>query len=122
MEPTMRIEQSGVGNHTNNQTGTVAPGAPAAAHSSQTKVAGTGSNPASVSAPAAASGITGASNPVPSSGRVMEFMIDPESGKHVVKIMDSASHELIRQIPMEEVLALARSLDQLKGMLLYAKA
>jgi flagellar protein FlaG len=118
----MRIEQLGMGNHTNNQTGTVAPGAPAAAHSSQTKVAGTGSNPDSISAPEAASRVTGTSNPVPSGGRVMEFMIDPESGKHVVRIMDSASHEMIRQIPMEKALVLARSRDQLKGLLLYTKA
>jgi flagellar protein FlaG len=52
----------------------------------------------------------------------MEFTIDPESGNHIVKIMDSASRELIRRIPMGEALALARSLDQLKGLLLYAKA
>jgi flagellar protein FlaG len=122
MESAMRIEQSGMGNHTNNQTGTVAPGASGAAHASQTNVAGTGSNPASVSAPEAASRAMRTGNPVPSDGRVMEFMIDPESGKHVVKIMDSASHEVIRQIPMEEALALAKSLDQLKGLLLYAKA
>jgi flagellar protein FlaG len=51
----------------------------------------------------------------------MEFTIDPDSGKQVVRIMDCTSNELVRQIPMEEVLARAKSLDQLKE-LLHAKA
>jgi flagellar protein FlaG len=122
MEPTMRIEHLGMGNHVNNQTGNVAPGAPAAAQSRQDESARTGFDPAAVPASEAASRVMEASNPLQSANRVMEFTIDPESGKHVVKIMDSASRELIRQIPMEEALALARSLDQLKGLLLYAKA
>ncbi len=51
-----------------------------------------------------------------------EFSIDADSGRAVVKIFDSATRELIRQMPMEEMLALAKSLDQLKGLLLHAKA
>jgi flagellar protein FlaG len=52
----------------------------------------------------------------------LEFSIDPDSGRAVVKIFDNATRELVRQIPMEEMLALAKSLDQLKGLLLHAKA
>jgi flagellar protein FlaG len=40
----------------------------------------------------------------------------------VVKIIDSATRDLVRQIPMEEMLVLAKSLDQLKGLLLHTKA
>ena len=50
----------------------------------------------------------------------LEFSIDPDSGRAVVKIFDTATRELVRQMPMEEMLALAKSLDQLKGLLLHA--
>jgi flagellar protein FlaG len=40
----------------------------------------------------------------------------------VVKITDRATGELVRQIPMEEMLALAKSLDRLQGLLLQTKA
>jgi flagellar protein FlaG len=50
----------------------------------------------------------------------LEFSIDPDTGRAVVKIFDTATRELVRQMPMEEMLALAKSLDQLKGLLLHA--
>ncbi|MDN5882467.1 MAG: flagellar protein FlaG [Nitrosospira sp.] len=52
----------------------------------------------------------------------LEFSVDPETGRAVVKIIDSATQDLVRQIPMEEMLDLARSLDQIKGLLLHAEA
>ena len=44
--------------------------------------------------------------------RNLEFSIDKESGNLIVKIIDAQTHEVIRQIPREEVLVLARSIDQ----------
>lgn len=52
----------------------------------------------------------------------LEFNTDAETGKVIVKIMDSTTGELIRQIPMEEMLVLARSLDRLQGLLLRTTA
>ncbi len=52
----------------------------------------------------------------------LEFHTDAETGRVVVKIIDSATGELVRQIPMEEMLALAKSLDRLQGLLLKTKA
>jgi flagellar protein FlaG len=52
----------------------------------------------------------------------LEFHTDAETGKVVVKITDNATGELVRQIPMEEMLALAKSLDRLQGLLLQTKA
>ncbi len=40
--------------------------------------------------------------------RDLQFSVDEESGRNVVKVIDSKSKEVIRQIPSEEVLALAR--------------
>jgi flagellar protein FlaG len=65
--------------------------------------------------------------------RDLNFSLDEDSGKMVVKIIDSESQELVRQIPPDELLALARRLqqmaqeqsasgDQLKGLLLTTKA
>jgi flagellar protein FlaG len=42
--------------------------------------------------------------------RNLQFSIDKESGRTVIKVIDSDSEEVIRQIPPEEVLALARRL------------
>ena len=113
----MRIEQPG----TATQIGTAAPGVPAAMQSRETEGAKTAASSASMRGPESASPMKTTHDPAQPAKRVMEFTIDPDSGKQVVKIMDSASHELVRQIPMEEALALAKSLDQLKGLLLYTK-
>ena len=51
-----------------------------------------------------------------------DISIDKESGRVVVKIIDSATQELVRRIPMEEMLVLAKALGRLKGLLLYTKA
>jgi flagellar protein FlaG len=52
----------------------------------------------------------------------LEFHTDAETGRVVVKITDTATGKLVRQIPMEEMLALAKSLDRLQGLLLQVKA
>ena len=52
----------------------------------------------------------------------LEFSTDAETGRTVVKVMDSATGEVVRQIPMEEMLALAKSLDRLQGLLFHTKA
>jgi flagellar protein FlaG len=48
----------------------------------------------------------------------LEFSIDDASGRTVVKVVDAETKELIRQIPSEEVLALARNLERIEGLLL----
>lgn len=57
------------------------------------------------------------------SHRALNFSIDRESGETVVKVMDTEKNEVIRQIPSEEVLALARRLrDGEEGYLVHAQA
>lgn len=43
--------------------------------------------------------------------RDLAFSVDGESGRTVIRVIDSSSGELIRQIPSEEVLALASYLQ-----------
>jgi flagellar protein FlaG len=52
----------------------------------------------------------------------LEFSVDAETGQTVVKIIASPTGELARQIPMEEMLALAKSLDRLQCLQLHTKA
>ncbi len=52
----------------------------------------------------------------------LQFSIDDESGHTVVKVVDSSTKEVIRQIPTEEVLAFGRALDRVQGLLLKLKA
>ncbi len=44
--------------------------------------------------------------------RNLVFSLDKDSGDVVVKVVDSETHEVIRQIPNEDVLALARHIKQ----------
>ena len=42
----------------------------------------------------------------------LEFSIDKESGRDVVKILDAETQEIIRQYPSDEILVLARHLRE----------
>ena len=50
--------------------------------------------------------------------RSLHFSVDQESGDTVVRIVDSDTKEVIRQIPSEELLAIAHRLKSSSGVLL----
>lgn len=52
----------------------------------------------------------------------LDFSIDDDTGKTVVRVTDAETGEMIRQIPSEELLELARSLDRMQGLMLQEKA
>jgi flagellar protein FlaG len=52
----------------------------------------------------------------------LAFSIDDSTGKTIVSITDTETGEMIRQIPSEEMLEIARSLDKVQGILLRQKA
>ena len=43
----------------------------------------------------------------------LKFMVDQSTGQYYFKIIDSVTHEVIRQVPSEEVLTMARRLQEL---------
>jgi flagellar protein FlaG len=47
----------------------------------------------------------------------LRFRSDKESGIEVIQVIDAASGELVRQIPAEELLNIAKALRDLKGLL-----
>ena len=55
-------------------------------------------------------------------GSSLEFSVDTDTNRIVVKVIDNQTRELVRQIPMEEMLALAKAMNQLQGLLLQTKA
>lgn len=56
------------------------------------------------------------------SAQNLQFSVDQESGKTVVRVVDEVTHEVIRQIPSEELIALSHALDRLAGLLVQEKA
>jgi len=51
----------------------------------------------------------------------VEFSIDPDLDRVVVKILDGESGTIIRQIPQQEVIDLAKRLETPTGLLLHHK-
>ena len=52
----------------------------------------------------------------------LEIEIDSDSHKAVIKILNGESGEIIRQIPAQELLDLAKHLDKPKGLLVRERA
>lgn len=52
----------------------------------------------------------------------LTFDIDDDSGRTVVKVIDTSTNEVLRQIPSEEMLGIAKALDQIQGLLIKQKA
>jgi flagellar protein FlaG len=53
--------------------------------------------------------------------RDITFTVDNDTGINLIKIIDRSSNQVIRQIPSEEVLNIARALDNLQGLLVREK-
>ncbi|MDO6385105.1 MULTISPECIES: flagellar protein FlaG [Uliginosibacterium] len=58
---------------------------------------------------------------LPSVARNLQFSIDEQTGRSVVKVVDADTSEVIRQLPSEELLNIAHALDKLSGLLLKQK-
>ncbi|MEO4048349.1 flagellar protein FlaG [Pseudomonas sp. CAU 1711] len=54
--------------------------------------------------------------------RNVNFSVENGSGRIVVKVTDASSGDVIRQIPSEEALQLAESLEEVRSLLFKAEA
>lgn len=52
----------------------------------------------------------------------LEFTVDSDSNRTIVKVVDQSTKEVLRQIPSEEALEIAKALDQAQGLLIRQKA
>jgi flagellar protein FlaG len=55
-------------------------------------------------------------------GRGLEFSVDSNSHRTIVKVIDQKTKELIRQIPTVETLEIAQALDRASGLLIKQTA
>ena len=52
----------------------------------------------------------------------LEFTVDSDTERTVVKVVDKQTNEIIRQIPSQDALDLAKAVDRLQGLLIKEKA
>jgi len=55
-------------------------------------------------------------------GRSLDFRVDSSSGKQIVRVSNPQTGEVVRQIPNEEAVQIARSLNYLQSVLVSIKA
>lgn len=54
--------------------------------------------------------------------QTVEFAIDEQSERMVVKVVDTATKKVLRQIPNDEVLTMSKTLDKLQGLVIRQTA
>lgn len=52
----------------------------------------------------------------------IQFSMDEEAGRMVVKVIDTSTQKTVRQIPNEEVLAFSKTLGRLQGLVVREQA
>jgi len=52
----------------------------------------------------------------------IQFSVDASTDTKVVTVVDSATKEVIRQMPTKEMIEISKALDKLQGLLLKGKA
>ena len=56
------------------------------------------------------------------SGRNLNVSVDESTGYYVARVVNPETGEVVRSLPSEETLRIARSIDQMRGMLVNQKA
>jgi len=59
---------------------------------------------------------------VQSMGRNLNFSVDDTTGYHVVRVVNPTTGELVRQLPSEELLQIARDFERLNSALVSQRA
>ena len=52
----------------------------------------------------------------------LEFSVDEDNARTIVKVVDKSTQEVIRQMPTEEALEIAKALDRLQSLLARQQA
>ena len=52
----------------------------------------------------------------------LKFSLDEDTGRTVVKMVDTQTEEVLRQFPSEEMLAISKSIDRMQGLLINREA
>jgi flagellar protein FlaG len=54
--------------------------------------------------------------------QTIEFYLDQDSKRMIVKVVDTETQKVLRQIPNEEVVAMSKTLDKLQGLVIRQTA
>jgi len=52
----------------------------------------------------------------------IEFSVDEESGRNIVKVVDKQTKDVLMQFPSEEALAISKTLDKFQGLFIKQQA
>ena len=52
----------------------------------------------------------------------LEFEVDPDTDTIVIRLVDNSDHTVLRQVPTEEMLNIAKSIDHMRGLLIRQQA
>lgn len=74
-----------------------------------------------VSQEAVAAAVQSANAYVQSISSRLQFSLDQDSGRTIVKMIDTETEEVLRQFPSEEMLAISKSIDRMQGLLINRK-
>ncbi len=55
---------------------------------------------------------------LPASNQGIEFAVDADTDRVIVKVVDRETREVLRQMPSEEALEIAKALERTQGMLI----
>jgi flagellar protein FlaG len=114
IQPTNNVSQP-----TGSPTSGTSPAAPAApAQPAKSKAAPM----ASATAAELAKAVEAVNKSLDSRNQAIEFSIDDTDKRPIIKVVDQQTKEVIRQIPSEEMLEIARALDKAQGLLINHKA
>jgi flagellar protein FlaG len=48
----------------------------------------------------------------------LQFEIDPDTKQTVIQLVDTSDHKVLRQVPSPEVIAIAKAIDKMQGLLI----
>jgi flagellar protein FlaG len=107
-------------NVTGSQSALLNPSGPRPSTSAETKPVA--KPPAEVNKAELATAVKKLNEQVSPALQTIEFSIEQDSSRMIVKVIDTATKTVIRQIPNEEVLAFSKSMDKLQGIVIRQTA
>jgi flagellar protein FlaG len=94
----------------------------ASAHPSATAAAATAITPDTVNRVAVEAAVKDMNEFIRPATSSVEFSLDEDSGRTIVKMIDTETNKVVRQFPSEEALAISKALDRLQGLTLRVRA
>ena len=66
--------------------------------------------------------VVAANKAVRSLAATLEFAVDADTDTIVIRLVDNSDHTVLRQVPSEEMLKIAKAIDRIQGLLLRQEA